>query len=117
MAQQERRRRGNKVQVLLACLAFASWSLLLVALLLFHYARPELETGLVRYFELDVRTHWQPHLKNYLLYVLWGCSGLSLLSFVINLRYSRRKQDKVWFNFIMLLVICAVSLLFFYLKV
>ncbi|MDO6526564.1 hypothetical protein Q4519_12805 [Motilimonas sp. 1_MG-2023] len=111
----ERRSKGLQLTTLLGWSALLAWVLFLIALVLFHYARPELETGLIRYFQLPFRSDWVIELKNLFLYFLWACCGLTVLNVIVNLLLKRRRTDYVWFNSLLLLVICVVSLLFLYL--
>ncbi len=114
LARKERRNATPWLNVLLGWSSLLAWSLFLIALILFHYARPELETGLIRYFELPFRDHWVIELKTVFLYTLWACCGLSTINFLVNLLYKRRSTDHIWFNPVLLIVICLVFIIFLY---
>ncbi len=105
------RRKGADIWVrTLNILAITAWSCFVVALVLFHYARPELETGVARYFNLSVRDNWIVSLKVWLEGFLVLCCVFSLISMGINFRRLRRKGDRFQYNLIILLLV-AVSFL------
>ena len=97
-----------------AWLAIIAWLLFVLALVMAHYARPEMDTGLVRYWGIEVRTDWRPKLTLYLQYMLWATAALSGLSLLLNYLRSRRRNDHLHLNIILLLLSCAGFLLYLY---
>ncbi|MBU2115729.1 MAG: hypothetical protein KKE94_18355 [Gammaproteobacteria bacterium] len=97
-----------------AWLAIIAWLLFVLALVMAHYARPEMDTGLVRYWGIEVRTDWRPKLTLYLQYMLWATAALSGISLVLNYLRSRRRNDHLHLNIILLLLSCAGFLLYLY---
>ena len=97
-----------------AWLAIIAWLLFVLALVMAHYARPEMDTGLVRYWGIEVRTDWRPKLTLYLQYMLWATAALSGISLMLNYLRSRRRNDHLHLNIILLLLSCAGFLLYLY---
>ncbi|GAB2914475.1 hypothetical protein [Rheinheimera gaetbuli] len=97
-----------------AWLAIIAWLLFVLALVVAHYARPEMDTGLVRYWGIEVRTDWRPKLTLYLQYMLWATAALSGVSLLLNYLRSRRRNDHLHLNIILLLLSCAGFLLYLY---
>ncbi len=87
------------------------WLGLVVALILFHFARPELVTGVQEYWGVKARTQWSETLSAYLIWVLRLCLGLSLLTLLLRVRRTRRKGDSFGVNLVILMLISAVSLI------
>jgi len=102
-------KRSNKPDLIMKCifgLNILSWVVFIAALILFHYARPEIEYGIVRYFGLSVREAWLSYPKNLLLILLYICAGLSFLGMLIGRIRSRRQSDARHYNLIILLLVC-----------
>jgi hypothetical protein len=64
-------------------LSVLGWTALIGALVVFHYARPEHDYGLLRYFGADVRTTWIADLRNWYA-LLVGCALVSIISLIIS---------------------------------
>lgn len=104
------RRRGSDWRIrLLRVLTLASWLLYIVCLLLFHFARPEMNTGIARYYGVSVRHHWDPLYSETLLYLIWLCSGLSLVSLLMGIGRGRRCTDTRRYNLMLLTIVALVS--------
>ena len=97
-----------------AWLAIIAWLLFVLALVVAHYARPEMDTGLVRYWGIEVRTDWRPKLTLYLQYMLWATAIISGISLLLNYLRSRRRNDHLHLNIILLLLSCSGFLLYLY---
>ena len=110
----ERRQGPDLLQRSFFWLALACWGLFLVAMSAFHYARPEVEYGLLRYWDVDIRTSWDPQTLPVFLYALWSCCGVTLVSVVLNFPRNRRLEDYHIFYFVLLLLIALGSLLTYY---
>ncbi|MDX3774240.1 hypothetical protein QE250_08955 [Chromatiaceae bacterium AAb-1] len=108
----ERRKGPDKLSKSLRWLTIVAWLVFIVCMILTHYARPEMDTGLVRYWDLEIRAEWHPQLTRLLIYLLWLCLGLSLLSLGINRLRLRRRTDHLHFNIILLLLTCGSLLLY-----
>lgn len=104
------RRRGNDWRIrFLRVSALASWLLYVVCLVLFHFARPEFNSGVARYYGLQVRRYWDPLYSDLLLYLIWLCSALSVASLLAGYHRSRRYEDNRRYNLILLTVITVAS--------
>lgn len=112
--QNERRSGPDLLCRAFAWLAIIAWFLFVLALVVAHYARPEMDTGLVRYWGIDIRTDWRPKLTLYLQYMLWATAALSGVSLLLNYLRSRRRNDHLHLNIILLLLSCAGFLLYLY---
>ncbi len=86
------------------------WLCLTLALVSFHYARPEIEFGLLRYFEIDVREHWLHSPKNLLQVALFACCFISLCGIMVGRFRARRRQDPSLVGFKVVLVLSGVFL-------
>ncbi len=106
----ERRSKQDWVSKLIPTLAIIGWLLMAAVLILTHLARPAMETGLVRYHGIKVRTYWDAALFDYILYLLWFNSGLSLLAMLLQLFRKRRAEDRLQLNMILLLSLSAALL-------
>lgn len=111
---QERRKRSRehdtfyKVVLTLNSLA---WISLLVCLVLFHFARPEMVSGVQQFWGIDGRTSWSPQYINALVMLLQGCLVISLLTMFLRSRRNRRKTDRYGVNLFILAAISSLSLL------
>jgi nitric oxide reductase large subunit len=91
-------------------LNICAWIALLAALLFFHYARPELISGVQKFFGEEGRVYWSPEHVEGLLAALQICLGLSLISIILRSRRNRRKADSFGINLLILVVITAIGL-------
>ena len=87
------------------------WVSLGVALILFHFARPDFISGVQSYWGVEGKNSWSPEYVRAMLGVLQLGLGVSLVSIVIRARRSRRRGDTFGSNLIVLAVIAAVSLI------
>ncbi len=110
-------RQSDLLYQIMLGLNLVCWVSLLGALILFHYARPELVTGLQDYWGLERRDFWSPsHLED-LVTLLQVSLSLSIVTIVLRSRRNRRKEDRFGVNIIILLVISVTSLVTLYLTV
>lgn len=86
------------------------WFLMLVALTLYHYGRPELSPGFYEYLGIQVRNTWKQDYYEALILLLQVSLGLTLVSIFLRAKRSRRKYDHFGFNLIFLAFIITVSL-------
>lgn len=98
----------------LSLLSIAGWVVFVVALGITHMAKPEFNSGLVRYWNIQIRTEWHPELTPQLIYILWWCCGISLLSILLNRARLRRAGDRMRYNVVVLLLISAAMLVYLY---
>jgi len=110
----ERRTGPDLLQRSFLWLAISCWGLFLVAMLAFHYARPEVEYGMLRYLDMDIRKSWDRQTLPLFLYALWSCCGITLLSILLNFSRNRRQEDYHIFNFVLLLLIALGGLALYY---
>ncbi len=59
---------------LVAWCAGIGWMMFIVVLILIHYARPEVDYGILRYFDVQTRDHWLFEPRNCALILLGLCS-------------------------------------------
>jgi len=87
-----------------------SWVAFLVALILFHYARPEIEYLIYHLVEqqISVRTTWVENLKYWLEMTLYFCLSLSVLTIGLNQFRLKRRTDRQRYNTYMLIVMSLV---------
>lgn len=91
-----------------------TWVLLLVSLVVFHYARPEFITGVQMFWGIDGRDFWlQPHLQH-LLMLLQTCLLLSIILLYLRTKRNRRKADFFGLNLFILFALCALGLIALY---
>lgn len=101
-------KRSNKPDLIakfIMGLNILSWLVFVAALIMFHYARPEIEYGIVKYFGLDVREEWLAQPKNILLLLLYTCAGLSFIGMLLGRVRNRRRSDNHRYNLVMLLLV------------
>ncbi|CAM3826066.1 hypothetical protein [Rheinheimera salexigens] len=110
--QSDRRSGPDLVCRLFTLLAIAGWLLFVVCLVITHYASPEMDSGLVRYWHIDIRTYWRPTLTAWLEWLLWGCVLLSGISFVLHWFRLKRRSDHLHLNIVLLFVTSVGFLLY-----
>ncbi|SEH97253.1 hypothetical protein SAMN05660691_02508 [Rheinheimera pacifica] len=98
-------------------LAVLGWILFIAGMVVAHYASPELDTGLVRYWGIEIRSDWHPQLTVYLQYLLWAVALVSGLSLLLNRLRLRRRGDHLHFNIVILLLSSIGLLLYLYRQV
>ncbi len=98
----------------LSVLSLIGWVAFVIALGLTHMAKPEFNSGLVRYWGITIRTYWHPELTPQLMYLLWWCCGISLLSILANRARLRRAGDRMRYNVLVLLLMSTALLVYLY---
>jgi hypothetical protein len=88
----------------------AAWCALVVSLVLFHFARPEMVTGVQQFWGLESRSGWSPQYVSGLLLLLQACLGLSLFAMILRAKRSRRRGDQYGVNLFILAGITSASL-------
>lgn len=62
-------------------------------MLVFHRAQPEFETFFDRFYQLDLRTVWDLHFLQYLLYIIFSGLAISIFGVILAQFRARRKND------------------------
>lgn len=101
----DRRKKGRGDNKLLNFLTIICWTVFVSSLIVFHYARPEMESILVKFWNLPIRRTWEPFLKDILFGLLIFCSVMSFISMAINQRYLKRVEDHFRFNYLLLFLV------------
>jgi len=113
----ERRQGPDMVCRAFSWLAIIGWLVFFVCLVVAHYARPDMDTGLVRYWDIEIRADWQPQLTRYLRILLWAVVFSSGFSLLLNRMRLRRQGDHFHFNIVILLFTSIGLLLYLYVQV
>ena len=86
------------------------WLVLIGALVVFHFARPEMVTGLQTYWGIEGRTTWSEEHVDALIMLLQLCLGMTLLTMRLRSRRNRRREDNYGVNLFILAGISMLSL-------
>ena len=88
---------------LLRVAAASGWVVIFLMQILAWLAAPEMDTGIVRYHELEIRQTWQKQWIQWMPFLLGACTLLSLFTLGVRPLRSRRKTDpKRWHLLILL---------------
>lgn len=71
---------------------------------------PEFISGLQVYWGIEGDESWSQGHMTAMIYMLWICLGLTLISLFMRVKRTRRQKDRFGVNLIVLLVIVAISL-------
>ena len=93
-------------------LSIAGWVVFVIAMGISHLAKPEVQFGFLQYLNIQVRDYWDPTLTARLIYLLWWCCGISLLSLLLNRFRLRRAGDHLRYNLVVLLLMSSAVLLY-----
>lgn len=107
-------RSGDKFYLLINILNLVAWGVFIAALIVFHYARPELIFGVQEFWGVEGRQDWSGTLSFYLIVLLTICTGLGLTTAIMKRQRSRRKNDFFGINLLILLVIAVSSLVWIF---
>lgn len=111
--QQDRRqkpRRKDGFYRFVQSVNFVSWLVLMGALVVFHFARPEMITGLQSYWGVQGRETWSQQHVEALITLLQVCLGLALVTMLMRWKRNRRRGDSYGVNLFILASISLVSL-------
>lgn len=101
----DRRKGPDWFSRLINILNVLSWFVFVVALAIFHYARPELNNIILEFHKIPIREHWIITLKQYLFISLYLSVFFSAVSLIGNQLRSKRKTDFKRYNLIFLIVV------------
>lgn len=93
-------------------LSIAGWVVFVIAMGFSHLAKPEVQYGFLQYLDIQVRDYWDPTLTARLIYLLWWCCGISLLSLLLNRFRLKRADDHLRYNLVVLLLMSSAVLLY-----
>lgn len=112
----ERRKGPDILQRLIVLVSLLAWVIFISALVVYHYARPEIAYSAFQSSGTEVyRDHWVEDLRQVFLLLLWTCCGITLGGMLINWSRSRRRTDYFKMNTGLLAAIVIAILLFYYL--
>lgn len=100
-----RRKGPDGLSILLNILNLLSWFIFVIALGLFHYARPEVMYFTSLFHDVPVRTFWVESIRYWLIATLYVNVTISLVTLLINNRRMKRKSDNRRYNLIFLMLI------------
>ncbi|MCF1427591.1 MAG: hypothetical protein LPH21_09670 [Shewanella sp.] len=91
------------------------WAIFFSGLMLYHYGRPQINYGFLRYLQIEVREDWLTGTKPLLYIILMVCTMMSLVTFFLLRQRSRRANDNRSYNLLGLMLfsvgfILAISL-------
>ena len=95
----------------------SAWIALLGFQCLWWIAKPEMNTGVVRYHQLEMRTEWMHSVLPWMPVALIGCIALSVSAALLTRYRSRRRQDGKYRNLWLLLVLIAFSVVFYWTEI
>lgn len=106
----ERRKGADWVDVSINVLNILAWVIFLIALVIYHYAKPEIKYFVYEMVKepVEVRTHWIEELKHWLFVTLYTCTFISALTLFVNRFRLKRRDDRQRYGMIMLVVVCVV---------
>ena len=103
-------RRQDAFYKLVQGLNIFAWVVFVAALIVFHYARPELISGLQQFWGVEGRSEWSESLSIYLFVLLGICLSLAGAVIILKRQRNRRKEDFLGINaFLLLFITGAIS--------
>ncbi len=88
-------------------MAVTVWGLMLTALFILGWAKPQVETFFDRYYHLSLRSTWNMDLASYIFTCMTAGLLLSLAGLIINHRRHRRQNDEYLVSLILAATICT----------
>jgi hypothetical protein len=110
-------RNNDRLYQLVMGLNIIAWFLLIGALILLHYARPEFITGVQSYWGIEGREIWSEDHLGGLLTLLQICLFTTIVTIILRSRRNRRKTDRFGVNVMILLIISVTSLATLYMVI
>lgn len=93
-------------------MALISAILFLIALMVMHWARPEMKTYFTEFAGLSLRLHWQQQLLYPLLGLLWLCPTIIVTTLIFLRKRTRRQSDNIGVNLALLLIFAILLALY-----
>lgn len=87
-----------------------SWVVFVAALMLFHYARPEVMYYTAMFHDVPIRTEWVTSLRYWMMLTLYFNVSLSVITLLINQTRCKRATDHRRYNLVFLILIVATFL-------
>jgi uncharacterized membrane protein YqjE len=107
---------GDKLYRIVLFLNGFAWICFIAAMIVFHYARPELISGVQEYWGVEGRENWSMTLSFYLMFLLSISTFMSLVVLILKSKRSRRRNDYMGINIVILFIIAASSLTWIYIE-
>lgn len=112
----ERRKSSGILLKMISVFGFVSWLLMLPVLVLVEKAKPQLETFLDRWIELEVDTSWDLTLYRYAFYLMLVVLVLSFMGLTLNAFRLRRKTDSWRINLIIVFLLSLSGIIYYLLR-
>ncbi|MFQ3236041.1 MAG: hypothetical protein ACI9C4_001605 [Paraglaciecola sp.] len=106
----------DKLYQVIIGINIVGWMVLIAALLVFHYARPEFIIVVQDVGDLTGRARWSNSLSFYLICLLVLCVSLSTVFLLLRRRRTRRQNDHFGINGFVLFIFASISLTILYFK-
>lgn len=103
-------RKRDQLQRVLSGLTILCWIVFLIALIVFHYARPQIDYGFLKYKDVVVREHWDAEYLPWYLMLLWGCMAITLFDLGVRILRRHRHRHHHYYNLVILLLMVTASL-------
>jgi glucan phosphoethanolaminetransferase (alkaline phosphatase superfamily) len=95
-------------------ISVVSWLVFVIALMVFHYARPAVVYGMQDFNPMQAQQGWSETLSVYLIILLFVCMLLNILVLVLKRQRTRRTRDAYGVNGFILLFVALGSLVALY---
>lgn len=95
-------------------ISVVSWLVFVIALMVFHYARPAVVYGMQDFRPLQAQQGWSETLSLYLIILLFVCMLLNILVLFLKRQRTRRARDTYGVNGFILLFVALGSLIALY---
>lgn len=101
---EERRKKPDALCKWLEIASIAVWVILICVLIFYQSAKPQAETFLDRFFQIEVRETWDHNKLNIVFCLLVFLLLFSTLSIILNFKRLKRKTDQLRKSFIISLI-------------
>ena len=107
-------RQNDSLYRMIIAISVISWLVFVIALMVFHYARPEVVYGMQDFNPLQAQGGWSETLSVYLIILLCVCMLLNVVVLILKRQRSRRSRDTYGVNGFILLFVAMGSLVALY---